>query len=209
MMNKQRLMELAGVGLQLNELGTEGIDVEEKRDTIGVLRQKLKAQGIDTGSLSDILILKFANAMKSITIESLHGKKVKPSKIVERLRHLGGVQLNELENYDVEEKKDTIIDLRLKLKKAGVDTRNMANDMVLKYAEKMEEITIETIINGGVLSEMDQDVHRAINWLDRNDIQDILERYGFAVNDDESTDDLRDALRSNVEDGTIDINEVS
>ena len=208
-MKQSRLMELAGVGLQLNELGTEGIDVEQKQDTIGVLRQKLKQEGINTSSMSDILILKFANAMKSITIESLKGKTEKVSKVVERLRHLGGVQLNELENYDVEEKKDTIIDLRLKLRKAGVDTRNMSNDMVLKYAHKMEEITIESIINGGVLSEMDQDVHRAINWLDRQDIQDILERYGFAVNDDESTDDLRDALRSNVEDGTIDMNEVS
>jgi len=208
-MKKSRLMELAGVGLQLNELGTEGIDVEQNQDTIGVLRQKLKQEGINTSSMSDILILKFANAMKSITIESLKGKTVKVSKITERLRHLGGIQLNELENYDVEEKKDTIIDLRLKLRKAGVDTRNMSNDMVLKYAHKMEEITIESIINGGVLSEMDQDVHRAINWLDRSEIQDILERYGFAVNDDESTDDLRDTLRSNVEDGTIDMNEVS
>lgn len=42
-----------------------------------------------------------------------------------------------------------------------------------------------------------------INWLDRSEIVEILESYGFAVYDSESTDDLREALRANVDDGTI------
>jgi hypothetical protein len=48
------------------------------------------------------------------------------------------------------------------------------------------------------------DLHKAINWLDREQIVKILENYGFACYDSESTDSLRDALRANIEDGTID-----
>jgi len=40
--------------------------------------------------------------------------------------------------------------------------------------------------------------------MDRDEIVAILEGYGFAVYDDESEADLRTALISNVEDGTID-----
>lgn len=50
---------------------------------------------------------------------------------------------------------------------------------------------------------MDQNMHSAINWLDREDIVAILEEHGFACYDSESTDELREALRSNVEDGTV------
>lgn len=50
---------------------------------------------------------------------------------------------------------------------------------------------------------MDQNIHKAINWLDRKQIVEILENYGFACYDSESTDELRDALRANIEDGTI------
>ncbi|WP_305906292.1 hypothetical protein Q9L42_020825 (plasmid) [Methylomarinum sp. Ch1-1] len=51
---------------------------------------------------------------------------------------------------------------------------------------------------------MEQEQHTAINWLDRDDIVDILESHGFACYDKESTDELREALRANIEDGTID-----
>lgn len=50
---------------------------------------------------------------------------------------------------------------------------------------------------------MDQKYHTAINWMDRSQITKILEDYGFAVYDSESTDELREALRNNVVDGTI------
>ena len=51
---------------------------------------------------------------------------------------------------------------------------------------------------------MDQEIHTAINKLDRARIVKIHEDYGFACYDTESTDDLRESLRSNIEDGTID-----
>lgn len=50
---------------------------------------------------------------------------------------------------------------------------------------------------------MDQKIHTAINWLSREEVVQILEAYGFACYDSESTDEPRDALRANVEDGTI------
>jgi len=50
---------------------------------------------------------------------------------------------------------------------------------------------------------MDQQYHTAINWLDRKELVEILEQHGFACYDTESTDDLREALRANVLDGTI------
>lgn len=44
----------------------------------------------------------------------------------------------------------------------------------------------------------------AINWLERQRIVDILEvNGGIACYDSESTDELREALRVNIEDGTI------
>lgn len=51
---------------------------------------------------------------------------------------------------------------------------------------------------------MDQETHKAVNWLDREQIVKILEDYGFACYDSESTDELREALRANIADGTID-----
>ena len=51
---------------------------------------------------------------------------------------------------------------------------------------------------------MQQATHTAINQLDREQIVKILEEYGFACYDSESTDELREALRSNIEAGTID-----
>lgn len=51
---------------------------------------------------------------------------------------------------------------------------------------------------------IDAAVSKAINWLDREKIVTILESYGFACYDSESTDDLRDALRTNIADNTID-----
>lgn len=50
---------------------------------------------------------------------------------------------------------------------------------------------------------MEQQTHTAINWLSRQEIINHLESVGIACFDTESTDDLREALRSNVEDGTI------
>ena len=51
---------------------------------------------------------------------------------------------------------------------------------------------------------INQDIHKAINWLDREKVVKILEDYGFACYDSESTDDLKNALRENIADGTID-----
>jgi len=51
---------------------------------------------------------------------------------------------------------------------------------------------------------MSQSTLTAINWMDRSEIVTILEGYGFAVYDDESEADLRAALISNIEDGSID-----
>jgi len=50
---------------------------------------------------------------------------------------------------------------------------------------------------------MKQEIHTALNWMDYADLKSILERYGFAVSHDESEDDLREAVRANVEDGTF------
>jgi len=47
------------------------------------------------------------------------------------------------------------------------------------------------------------DLAREINWLDRTQVIQILEDYGFACYDNESTDELRNALRTNIDDGTI------
>lgn len=52
--------------------------------------------------------------------------------------------------------------------------------------------------------DISQNINKAINWLDREKVVKILEEYGFACYDLESTDDLRSALRENITDGTID-----
>jgi hypothetical protein len=51
---------------------------------------------------------------------------------------------------------------------------------------------------------MNQALHMVINQLSRTQTIAILENHGFACYDSESTDDLEEALRSNIEDGTID-----
>lgn len=48
------------------------------------------------------------------------------------------------------------------------------------------------------------DIWKQLNWLDREQIVKILEGYCFQCYDSESTDELREALRQNIEDGTID-----
>ena len=50
---------------------------------------------------------------------------------------------------------------------------------------------------------MEQSLHTQINNLSREQIVRLLENYGFACYDSESTDSLRDAVRANIEDGTI------
>lgn len=52
--------------------------------------------------------------------------------------------------------------------------------------------------------DISQNINKAINWLDREKVVKILEEYGFACYDSESTDDLKIALRENIIDGTID-----
>lgn len=52
-----------------------------------------------------------------------------------------------------------------------------------------------------VLAKMD--ARKAINCMSRTDLQQLLEAYGFAVYDSEDTDDLREAVRVNLADGTI------
>lgn len=49
-----------------------------------------------------------------------------------------------------------------------------------------------------------RDLWKAVNWLDRSKVVEILESYSFQCYDNESTDELRQALVSNIEDGTID-----
>ncbi|GIK44864.1 MAG: hypothetical protein K8L99_20430 [Anaerolineae bacterium] len=50
----------------------------------------------------------------------------------------------------------------------------------------------------------DCDLRKTVNWLERSKIVEILESYGFQCYDSESTDELCQALVSNIEDGTID-----
>ena len=52
---------------------------------------------------------------------------------------------------------------------------------------------------------MKQQTHTDINRLSRNEIVEYLESVGIACYDNESTDELREALRENVTDGTITI----
>jgi hypothetical protein len=50
---------------------------------------------------------------------------------------------------------------------------------------------------------MNQETHTYINWLERDQIVELLLLFGFDANDAQSTDELREALRENVKDGTI------
>lgn len=47
------------------------------------------------------------------------------------------------------------------------------------------------------------DIRRQINWMEREEIVRVLENYGFCCYESETTDELREALFVNVEDGTI------
>ena len=153
-MNKDRLMELAGI--QLNEYG--GIEVKTNKDTISTLREKLKMAGVNTSSMSDMLILKFANAMKDITIENLNNKS--DVVISERMMELAGIL--EYDGMEVKHNNDTISSLRDKLKQAGVNVSNMSDMLILKFANAMKEITIEANKNGGKLVEG----VTSISWFD-------------------------------------------
>ena len=48
-----------------------------------------------------------------------------------------------------------------------------------------------------------RDTASTLNWAERDKIIEIMESYGFACHDSEDTDELRDALRQNIDDGTI------
>lgn len=50
---------------------------------------------------------------------------------------------------------------------------------------------------------MDQATHTKINNMTALQIIKLLEAYGFAVNESETIGELREAVRVNVEDGTI------
>jgi hypothetical protein len=50
---------------------------------------------------------------------------------------------------------------------------------------------------------------QTINGLNRAEIQSILESNGYQVYDSESTDDLRDCLRADVEQGIIAVEDLS
>jgi len=76
---------------------------------------------------------------------------------LERLLELAGTQLNELDGIEVTHNKDNIQSLKAKLKKANVDVSNMTDDMVLKFANKMDEITIEGLKSKGMLKEQTED----------------------------------------------------
>jgi len=56
---------------------------------------------------------------------------------------------------------------------------------------------------------MDQTTHTALNWMSYKQLHSILEAHGFAVNSGESEDDLREAVRTNMVDGTIPEHEVA
>jgi hypothetical protein len=53
------------------------------------------------------------------------------------------------------------------------------------------------------MAQLDHETLVAINWLDRSQLQALLESAGFAVYDSEPTDDLREAVRVAVEDGDL------
>ena len=50
---------------------------------------------------------------------------------------------------------------------------------------------------------LSREQHKSLNWMSRGDIVGILENFGFQCYDHESDDDLKTALRTNIEDRTI------
>ena len=43
----------------------------------------------------------------------------------------------------------------------------------------------------------------AINWMHRTDIQELLEKHGYAVYENETTEDLREVLIEEINNGEI------
>lgn len=75
---------------------------------------------------------------------------------LERLLELAGepaTQINELEGINVKHNNDNIQSLKGKLKEANVDVSNMTDEMVLKFANKMDEITVESLKSKGLLKD--------------------------------------------------------
>ena len=52
-------------------------------------------------------------------------------------------------------------------------------------------------------AELSQDDHTQLNWLNYDRLKEILTGISIAVHHGESEDDLREAVRSNIEDGTL------
>jgi len=50
-----------------------------------------------------------------------------------------------------------------------------------------------------------QALHTQINWLDRSEMVELLEGVGIYCSDSESTDEIKEALVENIEDGTLEI----
>ena len=50
---------------------------------------------------------------------------------------------------------------------------------------------------------MEQATHTAINWLGYEQLRGLLHSVGIECHPDESENDLREAVRANVDDGTI------
>jgi len=53
--------------------------------------------------------------------------------------------------------------------------------------------------------ELTQEMHTAINWLDRIELENILTSISIECYGYESDDQLRDCIRDNIEDGTLDV----
>ena len=57
------------------------------------------------------------------------------------------------------------------------------------------------------MSKLDYNVWKSVNWLDRNKIVELLESVSICCYEGEPTQDLREALVANIEDGTIELPE--
>jgi len=51
---------------------------------------------------------------------------------------------------------------------------------------------------------MNRSIREKLNWKDRSELESILESVGIASYPNETDDDLKDAIISNIEDGTLD-----
>lgn len=49
------------------------------------------------------------------------------------------------------------------------------------------------------------DISKIINWMNREEVVELLEGEGIACYDSESTDELREALLASVQDGSISV----